>query len=158
MYKRFFYIILIVFIWACSRTKKPSKPDNLLSEKEMINIITDISLANAAKGVQKKVIESNQINLEEYVFKKYNIDSTQFAESNNYYAYDIETYEDIYEHVRQNLEKKKQEYIDLEKEKLKEKDSIRKVEKSKRDSLKSRTISKKPNSQDLLKKENISQQ
>ena len=157
--KKPIYLLIIFFLClSCNRLEKPKKPDNLLSENEMVNIITDISLITAAKGVQKKVIEAKQINLEEFVFQKHNVDSVQFAESNNYYSYDIKTYERIYQQVNQRLENKKNEYLEVERKNLEKKDSIRKANKEKMDSLRKKNTSKKPKTPNLLKTENKSQQ
>lgn len=157
--KNLLLLILLSFMgMSCNRLDKPRKPDNLLSESQMVNIITDISLITAAKGVQKKVIEAEQINLEEFVFQKHNVDSVQFAESNNYYAYDVKTYENIYQRVNQRLENQKQEYLEIERKNLEKKDSIRKAKKDKMDSLRSKNTSRRLKTPNLLKTENKSQQ
>lgn len=157
--KNLLLLILLSFMgMSCNRLDKPRKPDNLLSESQMVNIITDISLITAAKGVQKKVIEAEQINLEEFVFQKHNVDSVQFAESNNYYAYDVKTYENIYQRVNQRLENQKQEYLEIERKNLEKKDSIRKAKKEKMDSLRSKNTSRRLKTPNLLKTENKSQQ
>ena len=61
-------------------------------------------------------------------FEKYNIDSLQFAESNNYYAYHIKDYEEIYANVTDSLERLKVALKEIElkeeKKKKKETDSI----------------------------------
>ena len=43
-----------------------------------------------------------------YVFKKYKIDSTQFENSNAYYARNIDQYSLIYQRVKEKLDAKKQ--------------------------------------------------
>ena len=130
------YILLSFFVLSCNTIDKPKKPDNLISKNKMIDIITDISLVNAAKGVNKKLLEEKGINPENYIFNKYDIDSLQFAQSSNYYAFDVKEYEDIYTRVHQRLEKKKKEYNLLEEKKTKKKDSIIKAKRKKRDSIK----------------------
>ncbi len=130
------YILLSFFVLSCNDIDKPKKPDNLISKNKMIDIITDISLVNAAKSTNKKLLEGNGVNPEKYIYEKYNIDSIQFAESSNYYAYDVKGYEDIYVSVKQRLEKQKEEYKELQEKERKEKDSIRKLKRKKRDSVK----------------------
>ena len=156
MNRLLFYILLFSCILSCNNIDKPKKPDNLISKNKMIDIITDISLVNAAKGVNKKLIEGNGINPANYIYEKHDIDSIQFAESNNYYAYDVKGYEKIYISVKQRLEKEKKKYKELEEKERKEKDSIRKQKIKKRDSVKrsnKNNYSKKSKSPDLLKKE-----
>lgn len=149
--------MLLFFVLSCNKIDKPKKPDNLISKNEMVNILTDMSLITAAKSVQKKVLEAKQINLEEYVFEKYNIDSIQFAESNNYYAYDLKTYEDIYARVNKRLDIKKQEFLELERIEKEKRDSIRNAKKKQRDSIKNTNIKKEIKPLNLSKKENKSQ-
>lgn len=142
MKKLFVYILVSFFVLSCNDIDKPKKPDNLLSKNDMIDIITDINLVNAAKGTDKKILENKGINPEKYIFEKYNIDSIQFAENNNYYAYDVKEYEDIYLKVKQRLESQREEYKALQEIEKKEKDSIRKAKKKERDSIKKRKVLK----------------
>ena len=41
---------------------------------------------------------------ENYIFEKYSIDSTQFAESNNYYVYNTKTYESILNKIKEKID------------------------------------------------------
>lgn len=84
----------------------------------------DVFLVNAAKGINKKVLENNGIAPQEYIYKKYDIDSLQFAKSNNYYVYDFKTYEDIIEKVKQRIESEKGKYEAINLKEEKTKDSI----------------------------------
>ncbi len=145
MKRLFVYILVFFIIWSCDDIDRPKKPDNLLSKNQMIDIITDISLLNAAKGTDKKLLERNGVNPEFYIFKKYKIDSLQFAENNNYYAYDVNEYEDIYLKVKQRIESKREEFKTLLEIEKKEKDSIRKSKRKNPDSLKKKPDSLKKN-------------
>lgn len=129
-------LILILVVFSCNNIERPKKPDNLISKERMVDIITDISLMTAAKGLNKYLLEQNDINPKNYIYEKYNIDSVQFAESNNYYAYNVKEYEDIYTKVKARLEKQKAEYKLLQDQDRKKKDSIKQVKKKKRDSIK----------------------
>lgn len=121
---------------SCNSLDKPKKPDNLIPKNKMVDIIVDISMLNAAKGSNKKVLEKNNINPEDYIYTKYNIDSLQFSESSNYYAYDVKTYEAIYLEAKKILEDRKRAWTTEEEAKRKKQDSLRKL------SQKNRTISK----------------
>jgi hypothetical protein len=126
--KHLIYILVFFFI-GCNTIEKPKKPENLISKENMADIMYDVFLLNSAKGVNKKVLEMNGIFPENYVFEKYKIDSTQFANSNNYYAYDVKTYQSIINSVKEKIDLKKQEYEALDKleelEKQRISDSIR---------------------------------
>ena len=93
----------------------------------MVNILVDMAIMSSAKGVNKSNIEKNGIIPDEYIYKKNNIDSTTFAESNAYYAFDIKKYDAIYLRVKDSLTILREKYkaIDEEEKKIKEKkDSI----------------------------------
>lgn len=138
MIKRFLiYFSIILSVTACG-FGGPDKPKNLISKKNMVNILIDARLIGSAPFNSKQKMEDNGVNLNTYVFEKYGIDSLQFALSNEYYAYHLKDYEDIYTKVTDSLEKlkktlKAQQTKEEKEAKKKETDSI-KVKKSK-DSL-----------------------
>lgn len=141
MFKNISIIIVLSFlIIACNGIDKPKKPDNLISKDKMAEVLYDLYVINAAKGVNKKMLESNGFNPENYVLKKYNIDSLQFVDSNMYYAFNTEAYEAIIEQVKARLEKEKDEVEALQKaeaeaEKIR-RDSINKMKLKERDTIK----------------------
>ena len=99
--------------------EKNVAPDNLISEDKMIEILYDMSLISVSKGINKRIIENNGMKPKKYILKKYNIDSTQFVASNQYYSKDLETYLSIYEEVLKKLQSNREiviESIDSDKE------------------------------------------
>jgi hypothetical protein len=102
-------IIILSIVLGCSNslTQKPMPPDNLISQEKMVDIIYDMTLINVAKGVNKSILENNGIIPEQYLFNKHSIDSILFARSNEYYSYDLKTYQIIYDKVKIKLEKNK---------------------------------------------------
>ena len=107
-------VILIVLLMSlavsCQKFQRPKKPDNLISKKDMVNILYDMYIVNSAKGVNVKVLEDNGIVPKTYVLNKYRIDSLQFAQSNTFYAYDVETYAQIIEDVKAKINAQKSIY------------------------------------------------
>lgn len=81
------------------------KPKNLIAKDKMIEILYDISLLEAVKtqningGINSKAGN-------EYIYKKYKIDSVQLSQSNKYYASDLEEYKNMFEAVKEKLNKK----------------------------------------------------
>lgn len=145
MVKKITYILVLLLVFSCQRnaTEKPKKPDNLISKEKMANIIYDMSLINVAKGVNKKLLEENGLNPEAYIYNKYNIDSIQFKESNNYYTYYLKEYDDIYNKAKAKLTKEKAIYNELIETEKKVKDSIKQLKKTKLDSIGNRKKKKK---------------
>jgi hypothetical protein len=132
---KYFKVILVLFLFlSCKNNKvsQPEKPDNLLSEKEMVDIIYDMSIVSAAKGVNKKLLEREGIEPESYVYMLHNIDSVQFAESSNYYTYDLKVYERIFAKVKKRLQNDKVKFDTLVKQEKRRNDSISKTRKETR--------------------------
>lgn len=114
---------------------RPEKPKNLIAKDKMSDIMYDLYILNAAKGVNRKLLELNGVMPMDYVYKKYAIDSLQFAESNTYYTYDTEVYTIIIEKVKANLQKEKDFYEKLNEAEQKVTDSINEVNKKGKDTL-----------------------
>ena len=92
--------LLLAFI-SCNDTI--DKPNNLIEKDKMVDILYDISLLEAIKSQNIKGGISNK-NANAYLYKKYKIDSVQFAQSNKYYAADVEEYKKMFEEVKTRLE------------------------------------------------------
>ncbi len=132
MIKRLITLILIsLLVTSCYKYKEPKKPENLISKRDMANILIDLRLIRSANGNNKKVLDSHYVKASSYIYKKYNVDSLQFTLSNDYYAYFIEDYDEIYTRVKDSLTKLKEEYKSQSNAIAKAKkvaDSIKKVE------------------------------
>ena len=102
-------IIILCLVFSCNNTLNQNNkpPENLISKEKMVDIIYDMTLINVAKGVNKSILENNGIIPEQYLFNKHSIDSILFAKSNEYYSYDLKTYQTIYDKVKIKLEKNK---------------------------------------------------
>ena len=123
-------IVTTLFFMSCENLDV-KKPANLISEDQMVEILYDVVLINSAKGVNKQVLQRSIKNPHEYIYKKHNIDSLQFAESNAYYTFKNEVYKSIYEKLELKLTAQKTIYEALNKEKLRINDSIKEQKKTK---------------------------
>lgn len=91
---------LITLFFSCNSSVE--KPKNLIDKDKMTDILYDISLMEAIKtqningGLTVK-------SANEYIYKKYNIDSVQFVKSNKYYASDLEEYKKMFERIKERL-------------------------------------------------------
>ena len=80
------------------------KPENLIGEEKMADLIFELALFDASKVFVMKG-ETTRIGLDSESFYKYhNIDSTQFADSNAYYAKQPKTYLRITSAAKKKLE------------------------------------------------------
>ncbi|WP_299890382.1 DUF4296 domain-containing protein [uncultured Lacinutrix sp.] len=138
---KFYYGILLILgmlFTSCYNVEKPEKPKDLLSQDEMVAILVDMAIISSAKGTNKKKIENIGIAPNEYIFKRHNIDSIRFNNSNNFYAYNIDKYTEIYKQVEDSLTVLRDVYKEIEAKEKKEKtirDSINKIRTIKQDSI-----------------------
>jgi hypothetical protein len=93
------YLIILILMYACSS----NAPENLISEEKMENIIFDIMILNASSGYDLK-IDNNMIS-DELIFRKYDIDSAQFYESERYYSINQRVHFNIYSNVKRKIQK-----------------------------------------------------
>ena len=122
MSKYIFLFPLLMLIVSCYNENKPAtlKPDPLLTEHELVEIITDIQIAEGVLVFhrQYKIKTSDELkdSLFQVVFDHFGISSKLFRENINYYNTMPDVMEDIYEDVLTNLSKKQSE-LKLEAEK-----------------------------------------
>ncbi len=118
-------LTLALLLSSCYNLQKPDVPVDLISEDKMVDVLIELTLVSSAKGINKRELENRGVVPDSFVYKKHKIDSLQFANSNNYYAYDIKSYIKIYDRVKDSLEilktiyKKEDSIENVEKEKLK---------------------------------------
>ena len=79
------------------------KPDGLIDEDNMVAIIYDLALLEAIKSQHPVTSQNDFIDQKQYIYKKYKIDSLQFARSNHYYASDISNYKKLYAKVGKRI-------------------------------------------------------
>jgi hypothetical protein len=104
--KKLVTIFLLFAILISCQKPAVSKPDNLIDEEVMVDIMYDVSVLEAMKSQKAFVLEANKINPNTYIYKKYKIDSLQFANSDKFYASDIKKYKEIFDKVNKRMEEK----------------------------------------------------
>ena len=130
---------------SCQDVKFPEKPNNLISKDTMELILIDAYLLNAAQNLNKQVIKKNKVAPDSLIYKKYGIDSLQFAKSNAYYALNNATYTQLLENVQSELQLRKERLDTLLKKHEAEKKKIEKERKIKlKDSFTSVRLHTKP--------------
>ena len=107
------------------------KPENLIDKKVMASIIYDISLLEAIKYQDPNSLYKNGINPRTYIFKKYKIDSIQYAKSSAYYASDYREYKKMFDDLNARLKKEK-DAVDLINKKAEKKEAALKKAKGKK--------------------------
>ena len=120
-----FLAIAIAFV-SCKEEIVP-KPERLIAQDVMVDIMYDLTILEAIKNQNPASLDTFKINSRAYIFKKYRIDSIQYAKSNIYYASDYNEYKSMFEQITKRLEVKTQSVESFIK-KQKKKKSVKKVE------------------------------
>jgi Domain of unknown function (DUF4296) len=96
-------IILILFLAVSCKKDLVKQPAKLIEKEKMIDIMTDLSLLEAMKYQNPASIDSSETSPTKFIFKKYKVDSLQFAQSNQYYATDYESYKEMFDEISKRL-------------------------------------------------------
>lgn len=104
-------VILSVFILLGSCTSRTiyKKPNDLISKDLMVDLWTDIYIANSAKSVKNSRLDI-KANYLPFIYDKYQIDSARFMRSNIYYTSRVELYESMFVEVEQKLQAMRDQY------------------------------------------------
>lgn len=128
MKQRFIYIALILLTLVgpgCKEKKGFPKPDKLVNEKKMVDMLYDIHMSEAYANQyrfqdQLKKLESTDLYYS--VLKKYDVPDSVFAQSVVYYSSKPKIYERIYQQVIDRLnmvqeERSKNQEVNIQPEK-----------------------------------------
>ncbi len=102
MRRPYLWMFLTLWLLACA-DKLIEKPENLIPRDRMAEILYDMALLNAIDNSHPQVLEENDLEVMEFVYDKYGVDSLQFASSDLYYASVPAEYQKIYEAVEARL-------------------------------------------------------
>ena len=111
--KLFSVIVFILIVGGCSNSSPftTEKPENLISETKFKSVLSEMVLAEMM--VQSKITSPKQVNEEmarlgKEILKKAGVDSTQYAQSFDYFASDKDKMESIYNQIIANFNLKKE--------------------------------------------------
>ena len=93
----------MIYFISCQDVQKPEIPANLISQEDMVGILTDVYVSNAARNINNKLLRNKNIKLDSVIFIKYKVDSLQFALSNDYYSSNLDIYRELLIKVQEKL-------------------------------------------------------
>ena len=114
--------ILLILIMSCSDQNSPT---DLMSEEQMVDFLLDINIINSSRAYRNNS-DLNYYNIKDtFLYKKHNIDSIQFVNSNSYYSSKPKKYLRIYSQLQKKMRSIKDSIeIELNKETKEIKDSL----------------------------------
>ncbi len=112
--KKIALLLFLAFVALVSCDKPVfEKPDHLIKEKKMINLLVDIHLAEATYNHMQQdsvVRKSSSANFYYSVLDKYNVPDSVFEKSFVYYASNPRNFEKMYREVMNKLGEMEQSY------------------------------------------------
>jgi hypothetical protein len=113
--KKFFYILLVLVMVASCVERIIQKPDDLIPQEKMTQLLYDLAILNAAKSTNSALLEVHFDSPTNFLFKQYGVDSLQFVKSDIFYASQPLVYEAIYKEVAAKLDKEKSKIEEIRK-------------------------------------------
>jgi hypothetical protein len=98
-------LFVLIFLFTSCQDAMVKKPDNLIDEGKMIDIIYDLALIEGIKS--QDYLAGQSIKSNDYIYKKYKVDSIQFAKSTQFYASDVTKYKKMYTEVGKRIDENK---------------------------------------------------
>ena len=95
-------VVITLLVSSCKDEvlQEPKKP---ISKEVMVDIMYDLAILEAIKYQNPVSLDTLKINSREFILKKYKVDSLQFAQSNQYYATDYESYKEMFDEISKRL-------------------------------------------------------
>ncbi|MFB0909803.1 MAG: DUF4296 domain-containing protein [Flavobacterium sp.] len=105
--KKTLVLFAVLFGFISCKENAVDKPSKLIAEDKMIDVMYDLSILDAIKYQNPASLETYKVSPSQYIYKKYKIDSAQFAQSNIYYASNYTDYKEMYDEVIKRIDAKK---------------------------------------------------
>ncbi len=103
--KKYFLLFLIVFFTSCDKKVSAPKPDHLLEQQQMEDILFDIKFLAAAKSKKYKILKDNNVQVDSLIYQKHKIDSTILYQNIAYYTtHSYKTYKEIEHNIQLRFE------------------------------------------------------
>lgn len=119
------YLVFIVILGSCQKVVRPEKPEKLLPKDKMIAIMAESYTGNSARSIDNRTLRNSGVKLDSILYTKFDVDSITFAESNAYYASQLNEYIYIISEVEKVLSAKKKQVDSIIKEEANaERDSL----------------------------------
>ena len=118
--RKIIYIFALLFIVVACKKNIVPKPDKFLDEKQMESLLYDLAVLESMKVSQAQMLDSLQFNSQQFIYKKYQLDSLSLAQNMVYYASLPKDYDRIVKKVEEKLKKQCDSIGKLPSESLKE--------------------------------------
>tara|TARA_B110000483_G_scaffold30935_1_gene37514 strand:+ start:16 stop:375 length:360 start_codon:yes stop_codon:yes gene_type:complete len=97
--KKFLTFFVIIFCLACDRSTPVVEPDQIIAPEIMEDIYFDLMLMKVIKNSNYVDEENKPYFVDQYIFKKYGIDSLKLIQNQTYYAQKPKMMKRIFENL-----------------------------------------------------------
>lgn len=104
MKKTILFFMTLFMLLGCKEEAAVKEPEKRIDKAVMVAIFYDLALLDASKYQMLSKTEYQKVTPKEFIFKKYKIDSVQFAQNNLYYASFVEEYKEMFQEVEKRLQ------------------------------------------------------
>lgn len=101
MKKTIYSLVLVILIISC-KEKPVSKPNQMIDKETMANILYDIALLQASVSFKPNVVNEN-VEVDQYIYEKYGIDSITLHQNQRFYASDVEAFKKMYADILERI-------------------------------------------------------
>ncbi|MAJ32461.1 MAG: hypothetical protein CMC18_07470 [Flavobacteriaceae bacterium] len=108
------FILVVFFCVSCSESLK-QPPENLIPQEKMLAIYYDLAVLTALNNMTPATLKNQNIEMMQYLYDKYEIDSLTLSQSNTYYASLPDVYDKMFDSIQVKLERKVDEINDSRK-------------------------------------------
>ena len=108
------FILTILFCVSCSEPLK-QPPENLIPQEKMLAIYYDLAVLTALNNMTPATLKNQNIEMMQYLYDKYEIDSITLSQSNTYYASLPDVYDKMFDSIQIKLQNKVDEINDSRK-------------------------------------------
>lgn len=102
------FLLVIVFSLVSCTHSVVEKPERLIDKEVMVDILCDIAILQSAENFNTALFSEKNIKINDLIYKRYNIDSVSFAQSNRYYAANPHQYQKMFKQVAEKIAQKKE--------------------------------------------------
>jgi hypothetical protein len=101
--RKLFFLSVLFFVFSCTKNEAP-KPDRLLSEDELEEILFEMAILQGAES-QSRTSGGDIIDTYQYIKNRFGIDSVTVVQNNMYYSHDYKNYDKMNTRVLNRLKK-----------------------------------------------------
>lgn len=113
MVKKIFILAILLCVSCSEPLKQP--PENLVPQEKMLEIYYDLAVLTALNNMTPATLKNQNIEMMQYLYDKYEIDSITLSQSNTYYASLPDVYDKMFDSIQIKLQNKVDEINDSRK-------------------------------------------